>query len=280
MRLTLALLIAALSTASSQAAPPELAVEVKDAVARVTVVPEDRADIRVEMLTTNPRLPLEVRTTRSRTIVDGKLDPKRIRACRTTPAGAVVTVARLGEVAWRDMPQIVVRTPRDVTVAVGGAVYGSVGRSRNLSLGAAGCGDWAVANVEQVLHLGLAGSGDTRAGSAGEARLQVAGSGGLGVAEVRGPLTANLAGSGDIRVRQVNGPLDIHMAGSGDVLIEGGRASAMTVSMAGSGDVAFNGVADSLSARIAGSGDVRVGQVRGSVSSRVLGSGRVRIGGL
>nr|MBP7650618.1 hypothetical protein [Phenylobacterium sp.] len=37
-------------------------VEVKDAVARVVVIPESRQDIKVEFLTTNPSLPLQVRS--------------------------------------------------------------------------------------------------------------------------------------------------------------------------------------------------------------------------
>ena len=50
-------------------------VEVKDAVARVTVIPENRTDIKVEVIQANPRLPLEVRTFAGRTIVDGGLRP-------------------------------------------------------------------------------------------------------------------------------------------------------------------------------------------------------------
>ena len=75
------------------------------------------------------------------------------------------------------MPQIVIRTPRDVDVDAGGAIWGTVGRSASLSLGNAGCGDWTVGNVEGRMRLSQAGSGDTRAGSAGEAKVRVAGSG-------------------------------------------------------------------------------------------------------
>ena len=46
------------------------------------------------------------------------------------------------------MPQVVIRTPRDVNVDAGGAVFGSVGRSASLDLGNAGCGDWTIANVD------------------------------------------------------------------------------------------------------------------------------------
>jgi len=252
-------------------------VEVKDAVARVTVVPENRGDVRVEFLSSNPRLPLRVRTLGGRTVVDGGLD-HRIRGCRGAKDRPRVMVAGVGEVGFGDMPQIVIHTPRDAQVQAAGAVFGSVGRSASLELGNAGCGDWTVANVEGQLRVNEAGSGDVHAGSAGEAHVRVAGSGDIWATDIRGPLGVEIAGSGDVTVASIGGPLDARMAGSGDVRIRGGHASSMTVSIAGSGDVDFRGVADSLKARIMGSGDVRVREVRGPVSKMVMGSGGVTIG--
>ena len=75
----------------------------------------------------------------------------------------------VGEVSWADMPQVVIRTPRDVDVDAGGAVCGTVGRSASLELGNAGCGDWTVANVEGR-HEGQPGRlRRHQAGAAGEA---------------------------------------------------------------------------------------------------------------
>ena len=68
-------------------------VEVKDAVARVTVIPENRADIKVEVIQANPQLPLEVRTFAGRTIVDGRLG-RRIRDCHGSGENVSVRVAR------------------------------------------------------------------------------------------------------------------------------------------------------------------------------------------
>jgi hypothetical protein len=279
MRRGIALLVGAavaLGAAAAEAAPPAL--EIKDAVAQVTVIPEDRADVRVDILTSNRRLPLKVKAGRTRTVVDGGLGGHRIRSCRGGGADAVVRVAGVGDVPARDMPQIVVHAPRDVDLSAGGAIYGAVGRTRSLTLGAAGCGDWTVANVEQRLRVNLAGAANARAGSAGAAMLRVAGSGDISAAEVRGRVDVDVAGAGDVWVKSVAGPLDVHIAGSGDVTVQGGRASAMTASVAGSGNVTFGGVADSLEARIVGSGDVRARQVRGPIKKAVMGSGAVRIG--
>jgi hypothetical protein len=274
----IALMIAATLTAAAAAnAASAASVEVKDAVARVTVVPENRSDIKVEIVSANPRLPLEVRTSAGRTIVDGRLN-HRLRDCRGSGENTRVVVRDLGDVAWRDMPQIVIRTPRDVDIDTGGAVWGTVGRSASLKLGNAGCGDWTVANVEGVMRISQAGSGDTRTGSAGDTKLRIAGSGDTAVGDIHGPLDIDIAGSGDVAVASIAGPLDIHIAGSGDVKIAGGRATTMSVMVAGSGDVDFRGTAETLKARVAGSGDIRAKQVTGTISKTIMGSGGVTIG--
>jgi hypothetical protein len=277
-RLVGAAAICALAADPAAAAPPKPAVEIKDAVVQVTVIPENRTDVRIEIVTQNRSLPLKLKAMRSRTVIDGGLDGKKIRNCRGGGDAVVVRVAEVGDVALKDMPHIVVHAPLDVDVSAGGAVFGVIGRARNVTLGAAGCGDWTVANVEQLLRINMAGSGDARAGSAGEAELRVAGSGDVATADIRGRLDVDMAGSGNVRVKSMTGLLDVHMAGSGDVLVQDGRASAMNVSMAGSGNMVFGGVADTLTARIAGAGDVRARQVRGQVRKTVVGSGTVKIG--
>lgn len=271
--LMLATAAAALCAGAAQAA----SVEVKDAVARVTVIPENRTDIKVEFVTSNPRLPLEVRSFAGRTIVDGRLG-RRIRDCHGGGDTVSVRVREVGEVEWRDVPQVVIRTPRDVDVDAGGAVWGSVGRSASLRLGNAGCGDWTVANVEGPMRISQAGSGNTKAGASGAAKVRVAGSGDTSIGDVRGGLDVDIAGSGNVAVASIAGPLDVHIAGSGDVKVLGGRASTMSVMVAGSGNVDFRGVAETLKARVAGSGDVRAKQVTGNVSKTIMGSGGVTIG--
>ena len=281
MRLQTTLLAAVAATfAAGFAAPSAQAatVEIEDAVARVTVVPENRKDIKVEVISANSRLPLKVRTMGERTIIDGDLD-RKIRSCKSSGETSTVHVRDVGDVSWSEMPQVVIRTPRDVKIEAGGAVFGSVGRSATLELGNAGCGDWTIANVEGAARVSQAGSGDTRMGSSGQLRVRVAGSGDVAAADVRGSLEVNIAGSGSASVRSVNGPLEVGIAGSGDVEIGGGRATTMKVSVAGSGDVDFRGSADSLRARIAGSGDIHVNQVKGEISKSIMGSGSVRVGG-
>ena len=275
MRLQAILLAAA--AAFTAGAANAATVEIEDAVARVTVVPENRSDIKIEVIAPNGKLPLTVRTMGDRTVLDGDLR-RRIRSCRSSGEKSWVYVRGIGEVNWADMPQVVIHTPRDVKVEAGGAVFGSVGRSASLELGNSGCGDWTIANVEGSARVSQAGSGDTRMGSSGTLKVRVAGSGDVAVADVRSGLDINIAGSGSASVRSVNGPLEVSIAGSGDVEIGGGRATTMKVSVAGSGDVDFRGAADSLRARIAGSGDVHANEVKGEISKTIMGSGSVRVG--
>src|SRR3954466_9709206 len=88
---------AVLTTAGAAAAAPS--VEIRDAVVRVTVIPEDRADIKVEMLTVNKDLPLEVRTSGGETIIDGGLR-HRIRDCHTRGDHPSVGVRGVGSVRY------------------------------------------------------------------------------------------------------------------------------------------------------------------------------------
>lgn len=270
------ILLAAVAVTSAGAAQAAT-IEVKDAVARITVVPEDRKDVRVEVVAPNAKLPIGIRVVGDRTILDGGLN-RKIRNCRGSAERAAVDIRDVGAISYAEMPQVVVHTPRDVRIQAGGAIFGAVGRSGSLELGNSGCGDWTVANVDGEAKISQAGSGDTRMGSSGSLKIRVAGSGDVASGDVRGGLDVSIAGSGSAHVKSVDGPLNVSVAGSGDVDIDGGRASLMKVSIAGSGDVDFAGPVDSLTARIAGSGDVKVAAVKGTVSKTVMGSGSVRIG--
>lgn len=149
MRLQTILLaaVAVLSAGAAQAAT----VEVKDAVARVTVIPENRSDVRVEIVSPNSRLPLGIRTLGDRTIVDGDLN-RRIRNCRGSGERASVEVRGVGSVAYAEMPQVVIHTPRDVHIDTGGAVFGAVGRSASLELEtpAAATGPWPMSRARRA----------------------------------------------------------------------------------------------------------------------------------
>jgi hypothetical protein len=271
--LTAGVAVAALLGATTAQAA---SVEFKDAVARVVVIPENRTDVKVEFLTTSPGLPLTVHVEGDKTIVDGDLGRGAIHNCRTIN-GETTVWARGKTFGWDAIPQVVVRVPMAASVAGGGAVFGSIGRTDSLTLSNAGCGDWTVGNVAGELKINLAGSGDTTVGTAGSTAINIAGSGDVKTAAV-GALTVNIAGSGDVEAAEVNGAFSANIMGSGDVKVRGGAVGPAAVSIAGSGDVTILATAQSLDARVAGSGDVRVVSVSGPVTKKVAGSGDVTIG--
>ena len=269
-------------------------VEIRHAVARVVVIVENRTDVAVEIDQGRSSLPALQVTRRGDEIrVEGGLDRRTgrarrgdgIQSCRSGPAGArqpgdgaSVEVRDLGRINVSDAPLVIIRSPRDVKVSAGGAVYGAVGRGADsVSVGNAGCGDWVVANVNGRLDIDSAGSGDVRAGTSRTLDIDSAGSGSVW-AGATGELDLAVAGSGDVMVTSVNGPVAIASAGSGDVVIRGGTASRFSVNGAGSGDVRFSGRAGDLQVALAGSGDVSVGEVTGRVSRAIVGSGEVRVG--
>ena len=131
MRLQM-MLVAATATLCAGAAQAAT-VEIKDAVARVTVIPENRTDIKIEVTRPNSQLPMTVRSFGDKTILDGDLD-RRIRNCHTRGEGSWVEVRGVGKADWADMPQVVIRAPRSVVLHSNGAAYGSIGRSANLEI--------------------------------------------------------------------------------------------------------------------------------------------------
>jgi hypothetical protein len=262
---------------AATAAAAEPGFEIREAVARVTVVPEDRADVAAEVVRGNDKFPLSVSRMGDQVIVDGHLGWRSIN-CHSTFGRRQVTVLGLGTVDDANMPQVVVHTPRQVSVKAGGAVFGSIGRGAGVTLTNSGCGDWSVANQTGALHVSLAGSGDVHAGAAARTEISLSGSSDVFMRAAHGGLTARISGSGDVTADEVDGPLHANVTGAGDVKVHGGAVSDMKVAVAGSGDVRFGGVAGSLDASIAGSGYISAARVTGSVTKHIAGSGEVSVG--
>lgn len=276
MRLRL-IIVTAAATLSAGAANAA-SVELRDAVARVTVVPQDRADIKVEIVKANPKLPLEVRVEGDRTVVDGDLR-RKIRGCDGMSDKPRVNVRGVGKVAYEDMPQVVIYTPRAVDVSAGGAVHGAIGRSASLRLRNSGCAAWTIADVAGEAQIHQSGAGAVRMGASERLDVRLSGAAHIHATKVRaGGLDAQLSGAGGVQVGEVRGPLEARVSGVGQIEVDGGRASRVRASVSGIGQVEFDGSADDLDASISGLGSIRVKEVTGSVTKSVSGGGSVRVG--
>jgi hypothetical protein len=272
---SLALMFGAAYASAAAAAP---SAEIREAAARVTVLPEARTDIDVVLIKANARLPIWISKVGDKVVIHGDVGHMITNCAGGWTGKPTVNVWMRGRFAYDDLPRLLIRTPLDVRVSAGDAVFGAIGHARNVDLGNHGCGDWTVADVDGLMHLGVAGSGDVRTGSAGTATIGIAGSGDVATRTVRDGLGANIAGSGSLTAAAVNGSMSVHVAGSGDVKVRAGQVTKMSVSVGGSGDVRFGGVAGSLEANVAGSGDVSVAHVTGPVIKHVAGSGDVDVG--
>ena len=252
-------------------------VVIHDAAMRVTVIPEARSDVTVEVVRNNPHFRIGVTRLGNDVWINGGKGFRGLN-CRSLFGRRGVWVWGAGFIPYEALPQLVVRTPMNVKVRAGSAVFGVIGRADSAELDNAGCGDWVMANVAGPAIVRASGSGDVRAASAGSAEVHISGSADVNLGAVRNGLTSSVAGSGDLRAASVNGPMHVRVAGSGDVIAHGGQVTDMDVQVAGSGDVRFGGVAQNLQASVAGSGDVSVGHVTGTVSRHIAGSGSVTVG--
>ena len=276
MTLKIALLAAA-AAAFSAGAAQAASVEIKDAVARITVVPEDRSDIKVEIVKSHAELPLTVRTAGSHTVIDGDLR-RQIRDCDGMSSRPRVKVRGVGRVDFEDMPQIVIHTPRAVSVSAGGAVVGAIGRSASLELRNSGCSAWTIADVAGEAVIRESGAGSIRMGASDRLEVHVSGAANIHATRVRKSLDAQLSGAGNVRVAELNGEMDARVSGVGKIDVRSGRASMVRASVSGIGSVDFGGAAQDLDASISGLGGVRVEQVNGTVRKSVSGGGSVSVG--
>lgn len=271
--------------------------EIRNTVAILKVIPEDRTDVSVEIANPGTLATPTVRNDGDRVVVDGGLGSRRIHNCRSAGGDHVVDVRGVGAVSTAQMPVITARVPRQVKLSVGGAVRSEVGPSAAAELSFSGCGDTTVGDVAGKLEVDNSGSGNVTAGASGSAAFSNAGSGDSSIGPVAQGLEVSLAGSGDLTAASVNGPVEVSIAGSGDVIVNGGSmgdadisiagsggvtlggdVQRLDVSIAGSGDVEVRGKAASVDANIMGSGDVNVAAVTGGVEKAVMGSGSVQVG--
>lgn len=264
---------AALVGGSAQAA----SVEIRQAVARVTVVPEDRDNISVEVTRPNPDLPLGIEVRGDRTIVDGGLG-RKIRNCHGEGERASVSVRGVGKVGWDEMPQVVIRTPRAVSITTSGAVQGAIGRSSGLELHNSGCSNWTIADVAGDALIHESGAGSVRMGASEHLAVRLSGAANIHAVQAREGLDAQLSGAGDVRVDRVSGPMEARVSGVGHVKVADGAASTLDASVSGLGGVDFGGSAEVLRASISGMGSIRVKAVSGPVSKSVSGLGHVTVG--
>ncbi|WP_395648076.1 GIN domain-containing protein [Terricaulis sp.] len=265
---------------------------IKHSAAMVTITPEDRSDITVEI--DNPGLvPMPtVSTDGGAVVIDGHLRG-RISGCRDDG----VNVRGYSNISREQMPRVTIHVPRALEVSLSGANQASIGPAESVEADLSGCGNTTIGDVAGALSIDASGSGDVTAGSAQSLDVDLAGSGEISIGAVANGADLDIAGSGEVTIASLSGDLDADAAGSGTVRINGGSIGSASVELAGSGDVdvtapvraldvdivgsgdvSVNAAVGDLDAEIAGSGSVDVDSVTGNTRRQVFGSGEVRVG--
>jgi len=256
------------------------ALEITSAAAEVRIIPEDRADIDVQIGPTG-RLPtLTTRVSDGRLLIDGGLR-NRIRGCSSwTGSGDNVRIAGIGTVRRGDLPRITVRVPRSLAYEAGGAIYSSIGASNGGSVTLNGCGDTSLGAANGPLDVDLNGSGGVRAERvSGMLAATLNGSGALHVVRADNDAALRLNGSGNLEVGDVAGRVDARLSGSGSLELGAAGGEARLV-LNGSGNLRAGAIDGSLDADLNGSGNLRVAAVSGQNAVLDLsGSGNLSVDG-
>jgi hypothetical protein len=247
-------------------------IDVRNAAARITVTAEDRQDVLVEI--TNPGsapTPL-ISLSNGVLVIDGRLRG-RINGC----GGESVHLRGYGDLSQEQLPQIVLRTPRNVNIDVGGASSTEISDAEAVDTDLSGCGQTTIGAVAGALNIDFSGSGTVSAASASRLSLDLSGSGQAHFGPVSESAEVSIAGSGEATFASISGSFDGESAGSGRVNIEGGAITTADIEVAGSGQTRIAAPVQRLSVEIAGSGGVEVTEPVGDVEAEIAGSGEVRL---
>ncbi|MFZ2028859.1 MAG: DUF2807 domain-containing protein [Vitreimonas sp.] len=238
--------------------------------AHVTITPEDRQDISIEI--TNPgHTPMPtVARDGDDIVVDGHM-ANRVDCDDANGAD----LRGYSRVALADLPQIVVHAPRTLHVDYDGAGLAEVGASQSLHLEVSGCGSANAADVAGALEVDVRGSGHVQAGAAHELNANIMGSGGLSTGAITDSADVSVFGSGSATVASLTGTLKSSSHGSGDVNVSAGAITNAEFDTFGSGGATVAAPIQHLKASIHGSGDIEVNGTVGDVDASIFGSGSV-----
>jgi hypothetical protein len=272
-----AILSSALLGLGAPALAQAASVEVKGVYANLWIIPEDRADVSVDVRTPDSRLPApSVTRSGDAVIVDGGL--RTLTNCSGIHLGRGVRLPGLGYFPAGSAVNITVRMPRNVRVTTSGAIVGDVKPTQAFDLHADGCSRWRIADVAGKLTVHQSGAADIHGASAGEADFDLSGITNVDLASARA-LNVDMSGMGKVRLDAISGPVDASLSGMGSVKIAGGRAGPVKADVSGMGSFSLRGTAASLDAAVSGIGGVHVDRVEGEVRKNVSGIGHVSVGG-
>jgi hypothetical protein len=182
-----------------------------------------------------------------------------------------------------DMGQLTIMVPPSFPVTVNSMGSGNINVGElfgPLHVALNSDGDLTVRRAAS-LQLAVRGSGDaTVRAVAGNADVEIDGSGTVKLFRLDGSLKVGQHGSGDLAIAHIEaGSADFEMASSGDTVVAGGHIGALNVRTMGSGDFAMaQGSIGAANLEAAGGGDIRVPHVDGPLSRHAFGGSSILVG--
>jgi len=261
-------------------------IELRDMVARIVVMPEDRSDIDIRVRYGKVHVPtLMVSHHGNVTVLNGHLsNPNKNFGFKfridinDTDNGEVdkgtVFISGLGNVNIGDLPLVFVRVPQNAVVKDSAYSFGQVKPSKSLDFIMNGNGDWQIEPVSGSLSVIDSGSGTLHVSSAGDSIIDSMGSGDIDIGSARN-LRISLSGSGGFSSGQ-SLDTELQNSGSGDVNL--GRVRNLRAQLNGSGDLTLATVGG-ISVVNNGTSDVRIARANGPVNLDLSGSGDINIQG-
>lgn len=235
-------------------------VALEEIAAVLTIIAEDRDDVAVEYQAARGLPAARAYVSGDTLVIDGGLNLDEHPCTERFSANGVARLPTVGNFRASDLPRLVVRTPRQIDVTVGGAVLATVGPSAGGYVSSHGCGDMTIAQASGSLDASLMGFGDVE------------------IADQTAPLRASLYGLGDMRIGRT-ADAELNLIGVGDL---DAKASSGSVKgfLQGTGNLQIASIAKGAILDLPGAGDFRIGAIAGPFSFKSGGAGRADIASL
>ncbi|WP_114393181.1 hypothetical protein [Oleisolibacter albus] len=135
-----------------------------------------------------------------------------------------------------------------------------------------------LAAVDGLLAVQMPAAGSVAVGSAGQAFVDMAGSGQADIGVVREGLTVSLPGSGAAGIGRQDGPVALALPGTGRITIREGEASSFVAAVIGPGAVSHGGTAASPQLLLTGPGRISLAHHTGTPAIQRVGPGTLSLG--
>jgi hypothetical protein len=274
MNKLLAMMICAGAAFPSGARAAELVLDAL--VARITIVPEVRADFAVEVQAGSERLPpVTVTQEGGRASLTNGVE---VGACVGSGDHMRVGLRGGSQVEMSEAPEITIRAPRAFSVSgTESGLVGRIGPADDLRMTQSGCSRWDVAAVTDALHADFS-AGARLAAEAGDTMVLRASAGAVIAAGAAHDLMAEASAGAEIHIESVSGSAEATVASGGRIEIEGGETAILRADASTGGQISHGGSVGALHATATIGAQIVVSEAESVASRSVSIGGQISVG--